>query len=105
MQDVQRDPAAVAAMRAAGAVILDVREPWEVALVGLPGAITIPLGQLQQRWQEVPDDQPVVVVCHHGMRSLQATLFLRAQGCQDVFNLMGGIDAYAVTADPSLARY
>ena len=105
MSAVQRDPVEVAEMRAAGALVLDVREPWEVALVGLSDAMAIPLGQLPERWSEVPDDRPVVVLCHHGMRSRQATMFLRAQGREDVYNLMGGIDAYAARVDPSLARY
>ncbi|MDX2103357.1 MAG: sulfurtransferase [Alphaproteobacteria bacterium] len=106
MHSVQVTPAEVADWRAGHAVhLLDVREPWEVQLVSFAEAQTIPLAQLAQRWEEVPEDRRVVVVCHHGMRSLQATMFLRGRGLDNVWNLAGGIDAYAAQVDTTLARY
>lgn len=96
-----------AALRAAGkpVAVLDVREPWEVALVRIDGAIHIPLGQVPAQLDALPTDRPLVVYCHHGMRSRQATEFLRARGLAQASNLAGGIDAYAREVDPSLAVY
>lgn len=96
-----------AALRAAGApvAVLDVREPWEVALVSIADAIHIPLGQVPGHFEGLPADRPVVVYCHHGMRSRQATEFLRSRGLEQAVNLAGGIDAYAREVDPSLAVY
>ncbi|MDB5100221.1 MAG: sulfurtransferase [Cyanobacteria bacterium RYN_339] len=97
-----------AAQRLAGAtppVLLDVREPWEVALAGLPGAIAIPLGQLQARCGELDPTRPTIVVCHHGVRSLHACMFLGAQGFTDLANLSGGSEAWSLDVDPTVARY
>ncbi len=98
---------AFADLRASGAAVavLDVREPWEVAIVQIPGAIHIPLGQIPAQAGALPADRPLVVYCHHGMRSRQATEFLRARGFVQATNLAGGIDAFARAIDPSLATY
>ena len=85
--------------------ILDVREPWEVAICGFPEALHIPLAALPDQLDRVPDDRPVVVVCHHGMRSLQAVRWLRAQGRDQAINLAGGVDAWARTVDPAMPTY
>lgn len=84
--------------------VLDVREPWEVALGTLDGALTIPLGELVGRAAEVPGDRPVVVLCHHGARSAQAAGWLRRQGVAAT-NLRGGIDAWSLEIDPAVTRY
>jgi rhodanese-related sulfurtransferase len=86
-------------------VVLDVREPWEVAVAALPGALLIPMNQTPGRINDFDDDKPVVCVCHHGARSLQVALFLEKQGVQQVYNLTGGIDAWSTLIDPSVARY
>jgi rhodanese-related sulfurtransferase len=57
------------------------------------------------RHNELPDDKPIVVYCHHGMRSMQVALFLEHAGFSDVYNLSGGIEAWSVQIDPSVARY
>lgn len=85
--------------------LLDVRQPEEVALCQLPEALVIPLGELSARWAELPRDRPLVVYCHHGMRSLQATRFLQARGLDGVRSLRGGIEQWSVAIDPSVARY
>jgi len=85
--------------------ILDVREPWERDICGFDGSLNIPMGELPDRIGELPRDRPVVVVCHHGMRSLQATQWLRAQGHDGACNLQGGIDAWASQIDGSMKRY
>lgn len=91
--------------------LLDVREAWELALVSVlpeavPGAelVHIPLGQLQQRWPELDAARPVLCLCHHGVRSQHAAMFLAHHGIEAI-NITGGIDAWATQADPSLARY
>jgi adenylyltransferase/sulfurtransferase len=83
--------------------LLDVREPWEVELVSLPGALHIPLGELEHRLTELPTG-PVTVYCHHGIRSAQARDLLLAHGFEAT-HLEGGIDAWARAVDPTLARY
>jgi rhodanese-related sulfurtransferase len=85
--------------------LLDVREPWEYALCRLDGSVHIPLGQLGSRMTELDPDRPTVVICHHGVRSLHAGVFLERQGFPDVVNLQGGIDGWARTVDPAMAVY
>ena len=99
-------PEAVAALHAAGKVVLvDVREPWEWEICHVAGALHIPMGQVPARLAEIPPERPVVVMCHHGMRSHQVAQFLLGQGYADVANLDGGIDAWARSVDASLALY
>ncbi|WP_430398761.1 rhodanese-like domain-containing protein [Ferrovibrio sp.] len=89
----------------ADVALLDVREDWEVKLCALPGAIHIPLGQVPARAGEVPKASRVVVLCHHGGRSLRATQWLRANGFSQAINLAGGIHAWAERIDPDMATY
>jgi rhodanese-related sulfurtransferase len=85
--------------------VLDVREPWELEIASLEGALSIPLGELTSRAAELPRDRPLAVMCHHGGRSAQATAWLRNQGFDRATNVAGGIDAWARTIDPTLSRY
>ena len=86
-------------------VLLDVREASEVAYCALPKHIHIPMPLVPLRHNELPDDCPIVVYCHHGIRSHQVALFLQHAGFDDVYNLQGGIDAWSQHIDPSLPRY
>ncbi|KPV41605.1 sulfurtransferase [Thiohalorhabdus denitrificans] len=86
-------------------VVLDVREPRELAVCALEDALHIPMGEVPARLGELPADREIVVMCHHGVRSWQVTQFLRHQGFDNVRNLAGGIDAWAARVDPSLPRY
>jgi rhodanese-related sulfurtransferase len=90
-------------------VLLDVREPWEVqtASLALPGARTlaIPMNEVPHRLGELDAAQPVLSLCHHGMRSLQVAAFLERQGFTQVFNVVGGIDAWSCEVDASVPRY
>lgn len=85
--------------------LLDVREPWEVATCALPDSLSIPMGEIVNRTQELDPDRPVVCICHHGVRSLQVAYFLSRQGFSQLFNLTGGIDAWAREIDPAMALY
>lgn len=85
--------------------VLDVREPWEVGICGLPGSLDVPLATLPGRVGELPKDRPLVVMCHHGGRSAQATMWLRRNGFDNAANLSGGIDAWARRVDPNMRTY
>lgn len=100
-------PSELQALLAAGMPItlLDVREPWEWEIAHIPGSQLIPLGWLPARVAEVPRDRPVVTVCHAGMRSLAARAMLLQAGHASVQSLAGGVDAWAASVDPSMARY
>lgn len=111
--EVEHLQAQLAAWRAEGLrpVVLDVREPWEVALAALTPVevdaecVGIPMQQIPQRLAELDPDRPLAVLCHHGMRSLQVALFLARQGHPRVVNIAGGIDAWSCRVDPGVARY
>jgi rhodanese-related sulfurtransferase len=101
------DPAALAALRSApdSYALLDVREPWELAICGFAEAIHRPLSALVGQEQGLPRDRPLIVVCHSGQRSLLAVQHLRRLGWGEAVNLRGGVEAYALQIDPTMARY
>ena len=86
-------------------IVLDVREPWEVALARLPHIVHIPLGQLPARLQELQPETEIVAMCKSGGRSRRAAEFLTSRGFGRVANLAGGIDAWTREIDPSLSSY
>ncbi len=85
--------------------LLDVREAWEVALVSLPDSQHLPMGEIPARLDEVGSDKSVVCICHHGVRSMQVAIFLERNGFESVYNLQGGIDAWAREVDPQCTTY
>ena len=85
--------------------LLDVREHWEHALAHLPGARLIPLGELPDRLGELIPAEPVLVYCHHGLRSWHASCMLMQCGFRDVANLTGGIEAWSREIEPAIQRY
>ena len=85
--------------------LLDVREPWERNICALPGATTIPMREIPTRAEELPKDQEIVVVCHHGVRSQQVASYLARLGFNQLNNLTGGIDAWAREIDPKMPTY
>lgn len=89
---------------AAPPLLLDVREPWEHELAAIAGSQLLPLGQLADGIADLPRDRRIVAYCHHGIRSRHALDLLRAAGL-DAQHLVGGIDAWSVQVDPSIARY
>lgn len=86
-------------------VVLDVREPWETAICLIEGSLAVPLGQVPSAVSRLPTDMPVVVTCHHGMRSLRAVSWLRGNGFANAVNLAGGIDAWAREVDAAMNTY
>jgi rhodanese-related sulfurtransferase len=99
--------AALAALRRSGTpyALVDVREPWELEICRFSEAVSVPLAFLPDAIAGLPRDRPLVVVCHHGVRSRQATLLLRELGFRQALNLSGGIDAWAREVDPDMAVY
>jgi len=86
--------------------LIDVREPWEVATAHIEGSLAMPMGDVPARaHQELDPDERLVVVCHHGMRSMNVTAWLRNQGFEQAQSLRGGIDAWSAEVDPAVGRY
>ncbi|WP_343293825.1 rhodanese-like domain-containing protein [Vandammella animalimorsus] len=90
-------------------LLIDVREPWEWALAHLPAQpgcelLHLPLGNLPSELARLDPDRPTALMCHHGMRSLNAAMFLQANGFERLGNLVGGIDAWA-QFDAQVPRY
>lgn len=104
---LQIDVETLSAMRAAemSPIVLDVREPWETDLCQIDGSLKAPLGTLPERIGDLPRDRPIAVLCHHGARSAQATHWLRGHGFDQATNVAGGIDAWAISIDPTMRRY
>ncbi|MCE2863802.1 MAG: hypothetical protein RIR76_1708 [Verrucomicrobiota bacterium] len=88
-----------------GTLIIDVREPYELAICRVAGAEHIPMRQIPERLADLPRDRHLLILCHAGGRSLRVTEFLRARGLPSVTNIGGGISAWAEEVDPALARY
>jgi rhodanese-related sulfurtransferase len=76
-----------------------------VQTAAVNGAKVIPMGELQARVQELDPDEHILVMCHHGVRSLKVTSWLREQGYQKVQSVRGGIDAWARKVDPKVPTY
>jgi rhodanese-related sulfurtransferase len=86
-------------------VLLDVREAWELAIARVDEAVHIPMGEIPARIGELEHERDIVVLCHSGGRSGQVARYLEQQGYTRVWNLAGGILAWADQLDPSLPRY
>jgi rhodanese-related sulfurtransferase len=86
-------------------VLLDVREPWEYQICALPDSVHIPMAQIPGRLGELNKDAEIVVVCHHGTRSQYVANFLQHQGFTRLYNLQGGVAAWARQVDPSMPQY
>lgn len=87
-------------------VVLDVREPWEFETAKIAGSKHIPMGDIPARFnQELDPEKHIVVVCHHGVRSMNVTAWLRQQGFEKVQSLRGGIDRWARQIDPTVPIY
>ena len=97
----------LADMRSSGKehTVLDVREARELDICKLEGALHVPMAEIPDRIGDLPTDQPLVVICHHGARSQMVVDFLRSAGFDNAVNLDGGIDAWACDVDPSMPRY
>jgi rhodanese-related sulfurtransferase len=86
-------------------VLLDVREPSEVARCMIAGSLHVPMHSIPARLQELDQDAAIVCICHHGARSMQVARYLGQQGFSRMINLSGGIHAWATEIDHSMATY
>ncbi len=80
--------------------VLDVREPWEYRRGRVPGAQSVPLGQVPARLAELPRDRPLAVICEHGSRSLVAAEYLLRIGFTGTVSVSGGTAAWARGSRP-----
>ncbi len=85
--------------------LLDVREPWEIALASLPGSLAIPMHEIPERLKELDTDSAIIVMCKSGGRSQRTADFLAARGFRKVSNLSGGINAWSRDIDPGVPEY
>jgi rhodanese-related sulfurtransferase len=85
--------------------LVDVREPWEFKTASIGGSVSIPMGEVASRVAEINNEADIVVICHHGARSMQVAALLEREGFSRVHNLTGGVDAWARTIDPSMPTY
>ena len=85
--------------------LLDVREPWESQICRIEGSELVPMRLLPEKLHELAPAQPIVCICHHGGRSMHVAMFLARQGFENVYNLTGGVDAWARQVDTAMPSY
>ncbi|MGI9213296.1 MAG: rhodanese-like domain-containing protein [Methylococcaceae bacterium] len=86
-------------------LLLDVREAHEFEYCHIMGSVHIPMDQLPSRITELDADQAIVVICHHGIRSLRVANYLASCDFSQLMNLSGGVEAWARSVDPDMPRY
>ncbi|MHB8668725.1 MAG: rhodanese-like domain-containing protein [Burkholderiales bacterium] len=86
-------------------VLLDVREPWEFRTCRIEGSLLAPMNTIPARAHELDRETDTVVICHHGVRSYQVGLFLERNGFSNLYNLQGGLAAWADQVEPTMPRY
>jgi rhodanese-related sulfurtransferase len=105
-KDIEITPRETAELLKQGKIkLLDVRTREEYQIANVPGSILVDQTMAQEIMQSWPKDTAIVTMCHHGMRSLDATAYLRGHGFTNTRSMMGGIDAWAVQIDSSIQRY
>lgn len=88
--------------------LIDVREPFEHQIASLPSATLIPMNTIPANLQQIEaasDEKPVIIFCHHGMRSLNVVSWLRRNGVENCQSMAGGIDEWSARIDPKVPRY
>ena len=93
-------------LREKKARLIDVREPWEFDTAHVEGGVLMPMGEVAARAHlELDPDEHLLVLCHHGVRSMNVTAWLRQQGFEKAQSMRGGIDAWARRVDGSVPVY
>ena len=85
--------------------LLDVRTTGEYAIAHIEGGVLVDQAMVDEILGSWPKDSEIVTMCHHGIRSLDAAMFLRGQGFQNVRSMRGGIELWTATVDPKVPRY
>jgi rhodanese-related sulfurtransferase len=93
-----------------GVLVVDCRRPDEFAVAKVAGMVLVPMEEIGGRLGELEGDtlgrdRPIIVMCHHGRRSLRVTEALRGAGFTDVKSMAGGIDLWSIDVDPGVPRY
>jgi rhodanese-related sulfurtransferase len=86
-------------------VLVDVRQPWEFDVCRIDGSKPVPMSAIPARFMELDRNAETVVICHHGARSYQVCMFLEHQGFTNIYNLYGGVAAWAQQVDPAMPTY
>ena len=86
-------------------LLLDVREPWETQICRIEPSELVPMRALPAKVHELDTNRPIVCICHHGGRSMHVAMFLARQGFENVYNLTGGVDAWARQVDTAMPTY
>ena len=86
-------------------VLIDVRESWEYSVVSIKDSIHIPISEIQNRMHDFKEDQTIVFICHHGIRSRMVGNYFQQNDFENIINLRGGIDSWAKTVDNKMAVY
>src|SRR5262245_17792684 len=104
--DLEITPNEVAELLKQGAIkLIDVRTPQEYEIARIEGSRLVDQQLAREIIETWPKDTPIVTVCHHGVRSLDAAVYLRQQGLTQTRSMRGGIDLWSMTVDPSIPRY
>ena len=85
--------------------LIDVRDPWEFDTCSIDGSRNIPMTEMESRLDTIDMSMDIVLICHHGLRSLQIAYYLEGLGYLRMINLEGGIHAWAENVDPEMAQY
>jgi len=97
---------AAALLKDGSAKLIDVREPWEFATASIEGSLLMPMGDIPSRaHQELDPDARLLILCHHGARSLSVANWLRQQGFESAQSVAGGIESWSREVDPKVPRY
>lgn len=95
LDDARRDPP----------LVVDVREPWEWAICHIEGSVLLPMRELLEDPSKLDPEAPTVLVCHHGVRSFRVARVLESRGFSALYNLTGGLAAWAREIDPAMPTY
>ena len=105
---IEKEPLEVKAMideDSSNIMLLDVREKWEFDLCHIPMSVHMPIAEVILRLPELEKENPIIIVCHNGRRSLNIGLELIEKGFENVINLKGGVDQWADDIDTSMTKY
>jgi rhodanese-related sulfurtransferase len=85
--------------------IIDIREDFEWEICRIEGTKNIPMSRLIESIEQIPNNESTVIMCHHGVRSLNVIHYLETKGYDKLINLEGGIHAWALEVDRGMAKY
>ena len=85
-------------------VLLDVREPYEIEICNVNGSLFIPMNEIPQNIEQLDKEKRYAVMCHSGVRSLHVANYLNSLG-YSTFNVIGGIEKWAIDVDKTMKRY